>query len=422
MNKKQNNNFKIEDAIKNMDKNKKIYDIYNSLWLENKFFKDKDIKVQKVFWQKDKKTKEDRYSNNSYAFQIDNEGNIIDNKKISNPDYFDSICKKLTEIFGIKDKARFKEKLEEACGGSGSEQRNITKLHASSLCALLFFYNVSKENPLTLTIDSREIEFKDVLFEFQNTVIEGKEKKPSNIDVVLLGKDKDNNDNKVILFLESKFSEYLSYGNAIISKSYSDLDKCPIGYNIYTKNNLKFLNIVKKEKNNKEDILQKEEKKDEGYYIEGIKQMVSHYIGIKNLLSNDKTEKAKFFTKTKANRKKLRKLCYFLSDNNKTYNYNEKLKNLLNCKEKTAIYLGEILFDFHNIKNNELTKFNKSFESYCGNEKGIDGIYQKLVGILKKLEEGQTKKISLLTKPLKYSLFKNEKNISSTIKKYYRLN
>ena len=134
-NKEQINNFIIEEAIDNI-KDKKRYDIYNSLWRDNKFFG--NIRVQKVFSVRYKK-----YSDNSYAFQIKNdEGNIIDNKNISKLKCkcFDSIYKKLTEIFDIEDKDdRFKKKLKEACGGSGSEQRKITTLHSSSLCALLFF-------------------------------------------------------------------------------------------------------------------------------------------------------------------------------------------------------------------------------------------------------------------------------------------
>ena len=434
-NDKQNNNFKIEDVIDRItDKNKKK--IYSFLRSENKFFEDKniDIKVQKVFWQKDKKTKEDRYSNNSYAFQIkDNEGNIIDNKKISNRVYFNSIYEKLTKIFGIEDKKKFKEKLGEACSGSGSEQRRITILHSSSLCALLFFYNVSEENPLTLTMDSRKITitFKDVLFEFQNTVI--KERKPSNVDVVLLGKD--NNDNKVILFLESKFSEYFDISSQFTGLGLDYLEKYD---NIYNDDNLKNINLcicrdkngvpkifpkTNREKYNGIEVVNRAE--NEEMYIEGIKQMISHYIGINNLLNGT------FYIKEKKNSKKeniqdekLKQLYRFLSDK-KTDNYEEKLKDLIN-NDNTEIYLGEILFDFHNMNISKKEAFEEYFNNYSDK-------YTKLAKILNGLKDKNKLKNKIIVLPqlLTYSLFKDNKEnskyykiehkIEDKIKEYYRL-
>jgi hypothetical protein len=413
MSEKQNNNEQInnftikEIAIK--DNKKKIYE---ALWKDN--YCVRDIEIQRVFWRKDKKSKEDIYSKNSYAFQIEyGKGNIIDNKNISDSKYFDSICKKLTEIFGIEDKDdRFKDKLREACSGSGSEQRRITTLHSSSLCALLFFYNVSKENPLTLKIDSKEITFKDVLFEFQNAVI----KNPSNVDVVLLGEIKEEK-KKVILFLESKFSEYLSNGNTNISDSYLK-EECPIGCEIYNnEQNLSKLGIeFKKEK--EEKVLNKDNKytlqqtTKEKYYIHGIKQMISHYIGINNLLNGNLCEN---------NTEKLKELYAFLSGNdNKIYN-EEKLKEMLN-DDNTKIYLGEIMFDFRNMDDIDDKEY---FDNY--NEK-----YEKLSEILNKLEEKEgksRKKINILPKLLTYSLFKDnkEKNgykiehkIENNIKQYYK--
>jgi len=305
-NKEQINNFIIEEAIDNI-KDKKRYDVYNSLWRDNKFFG--NIRVQKVFSVRYKK-----YSDNSYAFQIKNdEGNIIDNKNISKLKCkcFDSIYKKLTEIFDIEDKDdRFKKKLKEACGGSGSEQRKITTLHSSSLCALLFFYNVSEENQLTLTIDSKKITFIDVLFEFQNTVIKGG--KPSNVDVVLLGKD-DNNDNKVILFLESKFSEYLDVSSQFTDLGLDYLREYECIYNDDFLKNIGF-SIIKNEKEPKVFKKKKNGKIKEyngiettnksNSYIEGIKQMISHYIGINNLLEEG-------FHDKKDNHIKLQKLYVF---------------------------------------------------------------------------------------------------------------
>lgn len=63
--------------------------------------------------------------------------------------------------------------------------RRIARLHSSSLCALLFFYNVSKKNPYSMEIEGENYAFTYSRFEYQNTVIEGRN--PSNMDVVLVG-------------------------------------------------------------------------------------------------------------------------------------------------------------------------------------------------------------------------------------------
>ncbi len=389
-------------------------------WRDNKFFE--NIRVQKVFSVRYKK-----YSDNSYAFQIKNdEGNIIDNKNISKLKCkcFDSIYKKLTEIFDIEDKDdRFKKKLKEACGGSGSEQRKITTLHSSSLCALLFFYNVSEENQLTLTIDSKKITFIDVLFEFQNTVIKGG--KPSNVDVVLLGKD-DNNDNKVILFLESKFSEYLDVSSQFTYLGLDYLREYECIYNDDFLKNIGF-SIIKNEKEPKVFKKKKNGKIKEyngiettnksNSYIEGVKQMISHYIGINNLLEEG-------FHDKKDNHIKLQKLYVFL-DKGTTEGY-EKIqldkKELMKKLKQSKVYLGEILFDFHNMNIGNKEDF------YNYSDK-----YTKLAENLKVLEDKNKSrnKIIVLPQLLTYSLFKDNKEnskykiehkIEDKIKEYYKLN
>lgn len=401
-NNEQINNFTIEKAIDNIDDkdNKKV--IYKALWENNDFFKNKNIKVQKVFYPR-----YSVYSKNSYAFQIeDGKGNIIENKNISKNDIFKYIYEKLIKLFGITNKKRFEEKLSEVCGGSGSEQRNITKLHSSSLCALLFFYNVSDKNTLTLKIDSKEIIFKDVLFEFQNIVIEGR--KPSNVDVVLFGKDNDGK--KVILFLESKFSEYLD-----VSKQFDlGLDYLEKYSNIYNDDNLKNINLcIYRENGIPKVVLKNKKGKIEKYnrirvikdadamYIEGIKQIISHYIGINNLLSGNLC---------KNNTEKLKELYDFLSDDKKENYTKKELKKILN-DDNTKIYLGEILFDFYNMNINDKEDFEEDFNNYCEKYKSLSEILNPL-----------NNKIKVLARPFKYSLFKdNEHKIEKKIKEYYKL-
>ena len=266
----------------------------------------------------------------------------------------------------------------------------------------MFFYNVSEEKPLILEYDKTKFKFTDVLFEFKNTVIEGRS--PSNVDIVLLGKNK--NDNKsVMLFLESKFLEYCGdvKEEIKIAKSYS-VDN--LGKQIYNEKNIReiFNNNIDSVKIN--DIYIKLKKE---CYIEGIKQMISHYIGISNLLTN----------------KNMQKLYVFLVG-----------KSMF---DNTEIYLGEILFDFHNmniddkeddkkdLKNGLKEEFEKYFDNYSGK-------YENLVEVLKGIEKKKDgNKINLFPNLLTYSLFNRKPNkedenvykiiheVSPEIKEYYKL-
>ena len=105
-----------------------------------------------------------------------------------------------------KDKT-FDAKFKQAISGSGDELFKMNAPWSSSLCALLFFYNVNKNNPLTIN----EIEYTESFFEVKNEVFDA----PSNMDVVLRSKD-----GKRLLFVECKFSEYLTPGTRYISPKY----------------------------------------------------------------------------------------------------------------------------------------------------------------------------------------------------------
>ena len=124
--------------------------------------------------------------------------NII-KKGISDPSYEfefadkDSaslVSESLANNFGIeKEKDVFIKKFEMSCSGTGGELKKITTLHSSSLCALLFFFNVDNM-PLKMR-GLENCEFTQSFFEFKNKVI----RYPSNIDVVLLGKNNEGKSN-----------------------------------------------------------------------------------------------------------------------------------------------------------------------------------------------------------------------------------
>ena len=177
----------------------------------------------------------------------------------------------IQRIFGINESAR--GLFEAATSGDGNEKSRILTLHSSSLLAFLCFNGVANH---PITIDG--IVYDEVMFEVKNDVIDASLGKPSNIDVLLIGDNR-----KKLLFLESKFTEYLSGGKVTLSNKYRDLyiklQKLNLPFNI------KFINVLQESDNShkepdiKEEIrLYTEEKTSE--YLYGIKQAFSHLLGI----------------------------------------------------------------------------------------------------------------------------------------------
>lgn len=278
----------------------------------------------------------------------------------------DFVGDKIALSFDInKNKETFAKKFQMACSGTGDELKKITTLHSSSLCALLFFFNVDNKK---LPIPSlSEYEFIESYFEFQNKVI----RSPSNIDVVLLGKNIKTG-KKVILFLESKFSEYITgIGKRKVSKSYfkSGCPSFPIYDFIANKNIFNF---------NKEKGFCDSEK-----YNEGLKQMISHYYGIRRFMKRE-----------------------FVDDNENVYK---------NIREYGAdeIILGEILFD-NFAKNSGLTKKLDDYKSD----------YSKLAKIInEQYEKDETKpkniEFKVLEKSLSYSELEDYISDFPKINKFY---
>lgn len=261
------------EELKN--ENKKIF--YKHLW-DNKHFGFNVIKTGKT--------------DPSYEFEF------------AGKSFVDFIGESIAENFDIKDKKLFLEKFNMSCSGSGDEIKKITTLHSSSLCALLFFFSVSEKNKLIFD-GLEDYEFTQSFFEFKNKVIGY----PSNIDVVLLGNNIKSNE-KVILFLESKFSEYITGINN--SGTQYEIGKSYFKEGCYSEPIYKSLS--KYVTHNKEEDTYYISA-DTPKYLEGLKQIVSHYYGIRNFM-----------------RKK-----YYEKDNDSL----EEIKQY-NAKE---FLLGEILFD-----------------------------------------------------------------------------
>ena len=117
--------------------------IYTTMWGHNPMVTQEAIESTMYHGEK---------SLNSYSFKIDTEK-----------------CKGLESLFEIPQDRQniFEEKYNQACSGSGHEERRITTLHSSSLCPLLFFYSVSESNPLYLKMDGvGEAKFTKSIFEY----------------------------------------------------------------------------------------------------------------------------------------------------------------------------------------------------------------------------------------------------------------
>lgn len=194
-------------------------------------------------------------SESSYRFlELDEDKELTKNVK-------DIPLNIINRVFNIKiDDSLY----HQAISGDGQEYRRITTLHSSSLAALLFFHSVSKAKPICI----EGHEFNEVRFE-QKTTVQDSHK--SNMDVVLLNKEK-----KIVMFLECKFSEYLNSGK------YSHIS--PIYYDTYQAlglfDGLGYMKAQNMPNNDQGEIELIQSKNYQ--YCAGIKQIVSHYMGIRN--------------------------------------------------------------------------------------------------------------------------------------------
>ncbi len=334
--------------------------LYEAMW------KDFDFSKMKAEINRTYSTRYQKESDNSYCF-----GGELNKEQI------------IANAFGINNIELFAIKYKMATEGSGEEKWKISSLHSSSLCALLHFYNVTEDNPLILELvtdkqPKRVIEFTESFFEYKSPVINN----PSNMDVVLLGKD---NGQDVVLLLESKFSEYFLGASSVlhdVSNQYLDKKYASA---LYTDEVLTKMGLRKKPDG---EGYFKLESFDGQFYIGGIKQMISHYTGVMNVLNGESYD-----------------------EKGKKSEVQEKVKNAIN-KENAVVILGEIVFDSI-IGDLELRPKVKCGSAYSDK-------YEKLALQIKDLTK-ENKRFEIITKELGYSLFKDNKHkIEPKIKEFYR--
>ena len=299
--------------------------------------------------------------------------------------------KMLERVFDISEKVLFEKQFKLVTTGQGDEINKITTVHSSSLAALLFFYNLENKNLENKTLElsfetmdgtkttKRRVEFNQSYFEFKSPVIGY----PSNMDVVLIGEDKNDNQKPVVLLLESKFSEYYvgaSYSYTI-SKSYGERE---YSKDIYKKESIESIGIEREDKTNGDfQLVAKGEK----VYLEGVKQMISHYYGIRRVLNGEEY-------KEEGDRNEMQtEVCKAIGD------------------EKAVVILGEILFDrgIGSLKIGDTC----CFDSYSK-------LYEGLMKVIaKEIKEKEVKRFEVLKDVLKYSDLKDCNQIGDNIRKFY---
>ena len=338
----------------------KTDNLNNPIYTEFFSLCDLEVKVYNTIWR-------GVTSNNSFCFI---------NPEVKYKQRENEVLNRLKEVFSIES-SLFDKKYSMAISGDGQEVKRISTLHSSSLAALLLLYSISNKKELNCTLDDKRYTFKESFFEVKTNV--SKNSHPSNMDVVLVGKNSEDKD--VIFFLESKFSEYLHTGmcNNIsleaYDKKYQDLglkDKDDAISGLH-------FNVGK----GKDDVDCLQITSDEPQYCSGIKQMISHFIGVTNFA--EKGEEA-------------------MDPKQKKFPFFDELLKLQ--KSGAEILLGEVLFDFDNTVSDGTTKLSN-----------YSRIYKQLAKIL----NDNTSKIRVLPKVLTYQKLLKDFELDKNVKAFYQL-
>ena len=281
----------------------------------------------------------------------------------------------LSKIFDLTITPEMRELFKSATGGDGDEKSKILTLHSSSLLAFLCFYDLSNH---PITID--ETEYNEVMFEVKNDVINASLGKPSNIDVLLMGENR-----KKLLFLESKFTEYLSGGKVFLSpdryKEFYDLllDKLDLPFKAsFNKVN------HKPDKSHSEPFVTEEyclinkNNVRTSEYLGGIKQAFSHLLGIATGPAKEQTKGNEDYT-----------------------------SSLLENADE--IKFASIVF---NCNNKKFEKYNKLYKLVFENS---EVILETIKEVLPKSEI----KLTIVPKLLQYQKVFQDNNLSDEVRNFY---
>ncbi|MBD5197487.1 MAG: hypothetical protein HDS89_08565 [Bacteroidales bacterium] len=299
---------------------------------------------------------------------------------------------KYAEIFGIEPNNNWIEAFKIITEGQGGEIRKINSLISSSLLSLLTFHKLFRNNNPGLCLEvklpdnEKTVKFDQCFFEVRNKVIS----LPSCVDVALYS-----TESNILLFLESKFTEIFSTcEKALYGKGYIDLYT-----NKHLIDTLSSRLKIGRNKSKGKEMLSLEVNGNGKHYIEGIKQSVSHLIG---LVKGPAKSGQGYYPEE------------YYADYRKLYN---------NARE---LYYGTILFEPSGLKEG-----NGPFKDYCDlycdtigmhGEEIIAGIREWIKARNKNCDKA--KSIRVLNIPLTYqSLFKGENSslLTSEIRSFYSL-
>ncbi len=173
------------------------------------------------------------------------------------------------ERFGIaaENEETFNAAFRAVTEGEGNEITKINSVCSSALLALLVFYKLCcprEGQHIGITLEGKTIIFSKAYFEVKNNVIG----RPSCVDVALVSEDEN-----TLLFLESKLKEMFESSKLKekYGKSYEPLYR---GTAIEEALNMGGIKVDSDAKN----LILRSEK--ETQYLEGIKQTISHLIGL----------------------------------------------------------------------------------------------------------------------------------------------
>lgn len=182
---------------------------------------------------------------------------LTEGHAVNEKGYFDSYR---NNIYGGEMSPVFQQMFDDGSGGELHSKAEA--VHSSSMLSYNFFHWINEDHPFVWD----GVKYTTVLFEvkMKTVKIKGKDNNPSpaNMDVVLINEDKSR-----ILFIESKFLEYLESKKFYMPKSYFDEG------NYYNKEL-------------KEELMRiaKYVPSSVSKYKEGIKQLITHLFGINTLL------------------------------------------------------------------------------------------------------------------------------------------
>ena len=329
--------------------------IYNFIKENKGCFRDKIIEVNKTFF-----------------IEEDLRKHRFESSKQLREKQFGIICK----AFDISDddKTLASPRFENAA--SSRELREINQLNSSALLAFLCFHKVSKDCPVWINKEK----YTDVLFEIKSYLQSYRRSTPrSNVDVVLLNETN-------ALFLESKFAEYLTPRPYKVKPYYRDSPQAynnlfgkTINWDAHTSSHEKFsINF------DQDSCLWKSSMP---VYLEGIKQMICHYLGIS------------YQVELRKNNKKIQQIC-------KDWRCH-KLNDT-----KIKLKLGEIVFKFPTATGKDGTP---DFDLYSAAYKEL---YEQI--------HSKTKELTILDDLLTYQeVFSDSRNsglLMDVTRKFYGLN